>query len=85
MSSQALQFSLFTRVISKIQSFYTIESIVEIKQVLQMNDFKTWLERNWSQHEVSSIFFSHFLIFLQQQKPVMKEMIYKSSSLSDRG
>ena len=30
--SQALDFSLFTRVSSEIQSFYTIESIVEIKQ-----------------------------------------------------
>ena len=71
---QALDFSPFTRDSSESQSFYTIESIVEIKQIIQMNGFKTWLERNWSQHKVSSNF-SDFLIILEQQKLAMKEMI----------
>ena len=42
-----------------------IESIIEIKQILQMNGSQTWLGGNWSQHEVSLIFFSDFLIVLQ--------------------
>ena len=33
-----------------------------------MNDSRTWLERNWSQHEVLSNFLSDFLIILWQQK-----------------
>ena len=41
---------------------------VAIIQIIQMNGSKSWLERNWSQHKVSSNFFSDFLIILQQQK-----------------
>ena len=69
---QVLDFSLFIRFSSESQSFYTIESIVEIKQILQMNGSKTWVERNLSQHEVLSNFFSDFLINLQQQKTSYK-------------
>ena len=54
---QALDFSLFTPVNSESQTFYIIESIIEIKQILQMNGSKTWLEGNWSKHEVSSNYF----------------------------
>ena len=39
-----LDFSLFTRVSYESQSFYTIESIIEIKQILQMNGSKVCTE-----------------------------------------
>ena len=42
---------------SESQSFHATESIVEIKQIQQMNGSKTWLERNWLQHKISSNFF----------------------------
>ena len=40
---QALDFSLFRCVSSESQSFHIIESIIEIKQILEMNGSKTWL------------------------------------------
>ena len=57
------------------KSVYIIELIVEIKQTLQMNDSKTWLERNWSQHQVSSNFFPISVSFFSNKRLAMKEMI----------
>ena len=67
---QALDFSLFTRVSYESQSLvYTIESIIEIKQILQMNE---WLQNLVRAKLVSTQgfvkFSSDFLIILQQQK-----------------
>ena len=52
-----LGFSLFIRVSSESQSFCTIESIVEIKQILHMNASKNLARAKLVQHEVSPIFF----------------------------